>query len=506
MNEMRNIFCVERLLLPATLILSVIMISGVSGFTDSTQAGLTGLEVTCVDDQATGLGTFQSTNQKVVANRHGIFMTHLRSRNEAFTAQTWRLSRSTDSGCTFQTIYESTDGTNPPCVETDEEGNIHLVRLDFNDGRAYYYRFLAENDFRNPSVSSFPSPGTGKNATCYDNSRKQIYYFANNGWFYVLKSDGTVSSSLQLAQFGAVGRIMYTLLTLDTDGTLYAAWTTQKHGVYLYWSIHCIKSTDGGKSWLRLDNTPLNVPIVDDPEGPTDEITSEDEHEVHTWLASLLAKDGKLHFMYMAQFNENVQRYCRYDIAAGQRDIGCTSGFRGDSLGILGLDGAFVSQPSVPGSPLYALGWEEVKEKTEARALVCLASDDNGESWYDYARTDVPYKGLYAIGACRRLTKEGLIVGSFTESGTSPPRVHFFRIQAGIAAADIAQIESSGNTTRLTLKNVRGHPVQIRFKRTDGSTTSWNTFSESISVLGRPTHYQLKSSLGVVSAEYLLKE
>ena len=50
------------------------------------------IELICVDDNATGYGTFQSHNQKVVRNEKGIFMTHIRTRNEAYTAQEWRLS------------------------------------------------------------------------------------------------------------------------------------------------------------------------------------------------------------------------------------------------------------------------------------------------------------------------------------------------------------------------------------------------------------------------------
>ncbi len=58
------------------------------------------------DDRATGYGTFQSHNQKVVSNRSGIFMTHIRTRNAPYTAQQWRLSRSTDGGKSFITLYE----------------------------------------------------------------------------------------------------------------------------------------------------------------------------------------------------------------------------------------------------------------------------------------------------------------------------------------------------------------------------------------------------------------
>ena len=48
--------------------------------------------VGCVDSRATNYATFQSHNQKVVANRYGIFTTHIRSRNEAYTAQIWWLA------------------------------------------------------------------------------------------------------------------------------------------------------------------------------------------------------------------------------------------------------------------------------------------------------------------------------------------------------------------------------------------------------------------------------
>src|SRR5689334_24821614 len=100
-------------------------------------AGLTRIEMTCVDPAATGYGTFQSHNQKVVANQRGIFMTHIRTRNEAYTAQQWRLSWSRDGGRNFKTLYEATDATNPPVIETDDEDNIYLIRPDFVDGHAY---------------------------------------------------------------------------------------------------------------------------------------------------------------------------------------------------------------------------------------------------------------------------------------------------------------------------------------------------------------------------------
>ena len=50
------------------------------------------VEATLVDADVFYGATFQSNNQKVVRNARGIFMAHLRSHNEKFTAQQWRLS------------------------------------------------------------------------------------------------------------------------------------------------------------------------------------------------------------------------------------------------------------------------------------------------------------------------------------------------------------------------------------------------------------------------------
>src|SRR5688572_8868258 len=66
------------------------------------------IELTQVDDQAIAYATFQSHNQKVVCNRHGIFITYVRSAAEDYFAQTWRLAQSTDEGRTFETLFEET--------------------------------------------------------------------------------------------------------------------------------------------------------------------------------------------------------------------------------------------------------------------------------------------------------------------------------------------------------------------------------------------------------------
>src|SRR5215475_13666303 len=84
--------------------------------------------ITEVDPDAARLATFQSHNQKVVANAYGIFMTHIHKQQccdslnscvdappascpDAKFTSTWRLSRSVNGGATFTTTYEGTHGT-----------------------------------------------------------------------------------------------------------------------------------------------------------------------------------------------------------------------------------------------------------------------------------------------------------------------------------------------------------------------------------------------------------
>src|SRR6185503_9362908 len=130
--------------------------------------GLKPIELTCVDSQATGYGTFQSHNQKVVANRRGYFMTHIRTRNEAYTAQHWRLSWSRDGGRNFTTLHEGTNATNPAVIETDAENNLYLIRPDFADGHAYLYRFRAAQDYREALISRITNGAAGKYSMAFD--------------------------------------------------------------------------------------------------------------------------------------------------------------------------------------------------------------------------------------------------------------------------------------------------------------------------------------------------
>src|SRR5262245_54572648 len=80
------------------------------------------IELTQVDAKAVAYATFQSHNQKVISNRHGIFITYVRSAANNYMAQNWLLAHSTNGGRTFQPLFEETRATSAPVLETDRWG------------------------------------------------------------------------------------------------------------------------------------------------------------------------------------------------------------------------------------------------------------------------------------------------------------------------------------------------------------------------------------------------
>jgi len=125
------------------------------------------IETTLVDTDTFHGATFQSHNQKVVSNKRGIFMTRLRSRNEAYTAQQWRLSWSRDGGRTVKTLYEATDATSPPVIETDSADNNYVARTDWPDLKnlnIYLSRFLSAGDCGEPHRTLIGEGAAGKHS------------------------------------------------------------------------------------------------------------------------------------------------------------------------------------------------------------------------------------------------------------------------------------------------------------------------------------------------------
>lgn len=376
------------------------------------------IELTLVDGDATGYGTFQSHNQKVLANRGGIFMAHHRTRNDAYTAQQWRLSRSTDGGRTFATIREATHATHPPALETDEHDNVHLVRSDFTGGHAYLHTFTAADAYGETRVTPIPRGEAQKFALCYDRGREQLYYASHNR-FDVLSTEGVVRSSITLFQNGANAEMQYPSLCMDVAGVLHFAWTTVAHGRYLYWSIHFMQSPDGGVTWRNADATALKPPIIADDTGPGQRVSLDDEFKVQTWLSNFLVREGKAHFLYRAGTEPPRQHYVRCDLHTGKRELDETPIFKGETISLQGLDGFFAASEKT----LYCVG------HTTDRRIGCVASEDNGSTWRDHALSE-KLDGVYALGGCRAVTDDGFVIGSFTHSppGGNGSKVYFLRI------------------------------------------------------------------------------
>jgi hypothetical protein len=403
------------------------------------------IETTLVDAEAISGGTYQSHNQKVVQNRRGIFMTHLRSRNEPYTAQQWRLSWSRDGGRTFTTLFEATDATNPPVLETDSADNVYLGRPDFVDRNAYLYRFLAGEDYREPHITPIPDGSGGKYAMLLDAPRSQVYWISHNRTFSRLDLDGGVLSSGKL--FTADSRhavVGYPHLSLDAEGVLHAAWTTvmvpaPRPVKPIYWDIHYMRSPDGGQTWSTMAGQPLSIPVPADNSGATDRITLDDEYGVSNWLANMHLRDGKAHFLYLARTTPPRQHHTRFDMATAKREVDHREvSLKGETLGLSGLDGFFASDPRRTGGPLYCISRDVLGGR-----IACLISRDQGGTWHDYAESvklvdadSAEFHQPYAVGGCRDITEDGFIIGSFTElAGTerTPTRggkVWFFKIKA----------------------------------------------------------------------------
>ena len=481
----------------------LLLAGGLSAAVTAHAAGLTEVRLTLLDAQAAGYATFQSHNQKVASSARGIFTTHLRSRNEAFTAQQWRLSRSVDGGAAFETVYESVDATNPPAIETDAAGNLYLVRSDFVDGSASLYRFPAGGGFDQPSVSRIPGGSAGKYSMNLDEARGRLYYFTWGRSLFVLGLDGAVLERQQLTVDGANAGPQYPLSFLDPSGVLHAAWTTLQHGVYMYWDIHYMASDDGARSWRRMDGTALQVPVPVDDTGPTDRITLDDEFEIHSWLSNLIVKDGKAHFVYAAQADSWRQHYVRYDLATAARDVDLYPTFEGEAIRLASLDGFFASRADLPEAPLYYVS-------SAGGRLGCLASDDNGGTWYDYAVSEESFNP-YSIGGARELTADGAIVGTFTDYRTAEGRdlsqVHFFRIQAGLSRARLEIEREADGGRSLRFQEVRGNPATVRFRDPSGDWGDWRAFAEVMEPdpAGPPDHFQLRSHLGVDSRVFAVE-
>ena len=174
----------------------------------------------------------------------------------------------------------------------------------------------------------------------------------------------------------------------------------------------------------------VQLPVIADEGGQATRITLDDEFEFHTWLESFFVRDGKAHFLYLAQTQPSRQHYVRYDLVAGRRELDVHPEFRGRTLALQSLDGFFATRSRETDTTVFV-----VSRDAKQNRLACLASDDNGATWRDHA-VSPPVTNPYSIGGCRELTQDGWITGSFTSQigathqSQDRSKVYFFRIRA----------------------------------------------------------------------------
>jgi hypothetical protein len=111
--------------------------------------------------------------------------------------------------------------------------------------------------------------------------------------------------------------------------------------------------------------------------------------------------------------------YTRFDDGPGYREV-TQRGPAGATVRP-GLFGAFFVED---GEALYLVGGD-----AEGRIAV-IRSDDNGDSWTDFALSDQTFGMIYAVSGSQRVTADGNIVGMFTDQREELGDAYFFSVRA----------------------------------------------------------------------------
>jgi Protein of unknown function (DUF1501) len=388
-------------------------------------SALRNIEISCIEDSVIHSATFQSNTQHLISNRNGIFAAFVKSRNEDYTAQNWKLVRSTDAGRSFSVVTEGVAATNPPVLETDEADNLYLCRVDWKENKSAIDCFASSDDYKTVRTLELPRVAGGKFAMGFDRSRQRICFITLDGALHRVGVAGQMLPPIKILVDGQRAVLQYPSLHFDERNDLYFCWTTVAHGRYLYHDIHVARSTDGGDHWETLSG---KSPFAADDGGPADLISLQSELDVTTWLANAIPRFGKLHAIYETQSEPRRYNYVRLDTVQGHEELRITPEFGGESLRVQGLDGGLASQANKPNAPIFCV----VRDAKRPR-LVCLRSDDQGTTWRDWA-VSTDFKSPYAIGTCREICENGTVIGTFTDAiepsndNFGKSKVYFFSI------------------------------------------------------------------------------
>lgn len=385
----------------------------------------------------TNYATFHSHNQKVVQTPDGIFAAYLAEYDAEQDRCRWRLARSTDGGRSFSTCFEHEVpyAGKPPCLEAAPNGDILALceQAPHATHRLALWRFRAGEDWRRADMVPIGPTHYCKFSMAWHRPSDRLFICNHYGRIFVVDpeagfADGGGTDPVErwvdvARKNGATAQTQYPHIGFDGD-VLHHAWTSQKLDRHLYWDIHYAQSRDLGHRWVKADGTPLRIPVEPDEASDADQLILPDEFEAHTWLTSMLAAEGKVHFAYYARPPADRQHYVRIDLATGRIDRRIQPEWWGDRVRISSLNGFFASRP---GGPLVYVGYSPPDR------VGAIMSFDRGDSWEDLALSEPVPHSPHAIGGSRTITPDGCVIGSFADvyvddAGRNRSDPYFFRI------------------------------------------------------------------------------
>lgn len=390
-------------------------------------------------DKSKAYGTFNSHNQKVVANARGIFAAYIKDYNSSDIG-TWQLRMSVDGGKTFAPILTQTDSSKAPCIETDSKNNIHIAYPTNNWKDIYYIKLLASENYTPPHSIIVSGAGAGKYSCDFRESDKTFFYVGWSNMVRINTDTMSVIDNRPVLAHGPKGYSQYPLLSFDPSKIyMMLGWTTvDTVGHQSYRDIRYGMSWNSGLTFgVPSTGATIRLPIVADSTGgsvqallPSDDETSEralnNGSYINNWLANLSFVDGYIHFMY-AHYGPNISqrvRYVRTSLMSPTPSV-VMERFKGDSIELVTLGSYFITHRAPTGGYwLYAIGG------TADNRIAALISLDSGETWHDFAASEPQPGSLYAVTGARSISPDGYIVGAATVTKSSTDlEIKFFKFR-----------------------------------------------------------------------------
>jgi hypothetical protein len=196
-----------------------------------------------------------------------------------------------------------------------------------------------------------------------------------------------------------------------------------------YYSIHFMRSRDGGANWERLDGDPIALPVIADEYGPTHEVNPPVDRNASPWLWSMIVKQGKAHFWFRVGGHLSLpMRYVTFDTVSGDREQNAGTTWGGANYLLSALQGDCSTRRERLDGTIYCISTSPEADDNNPNTprndrLAVVYTTDNGETWQDYALT-VPYASCtacyYGINTARQLAEGSRLIGSFTQEPRDP--------------------------------------------------------------------------------------